>query len=267
MPDDDLNDDLELLRHHAAEAGRIAMRWFGDNPQVWLKEGQSPVSEADFAVDEYLKRELTAARPDYGWLSEETEDDSDRATRRRVFVVDPIDGTRGFLSGDQRWCISVAVVEGNRPVVGLLESPVLKRRIDAVKERGAFQNGEPVKPRPARANLRVSGPKVFMRRAEAMPDVMEGLDHVGYIPSLAWRVALVATGEIDVGFARASARDWDLAAADLIAHEAGARITEADGSELLYNCPSTRHGILVAAREPHHASMCRIAEAVLRDGG
>ena len=266
MPDADLQADLELLRHHAAEAGRIAMRWFGDNPQVWLKEGESPVSEADFAVDEYLKRELMAARPDYGWLSEETEDTSDRTERRRVFVVDPIDGTRGFLAGDQRWCISIAIVENNRPVVGILESPVLKRRIDAVTGGGAFENGRPVVPRPERQRLRVAGPKVFMRRANSMRDVMEHLDHAGYVPSLAWRLALVATGEIDIGFARASARDWDLAAADLIVHEAGARLTGEDCAPLLYNCPSTRHGILVAARDPHHAPMCEVATRVQRDG-
>ena len=261
----DLAADLDLLRHHAAEAGRIAMRWFGDNPQVWLKEGESPVSEADFAVDEYLKRELLAARPDYGWLSEETEDDGARASCERVFVVDPIDGTRGFLNRDQRWCVSIAVVERNRPVVGILESPVLKRRVDAVAGGGAFENGEPIEPLAPRERLRVSGPKVFMRRAEASPDALRGMDHVGYIPSLAWRIALVATGEIDVGFARASARDWDLAAADLIAHEAGARLTD-DGCEtLLYNCPSARHGILVASRDPHHGAMCRIAAEVARD--
>ena len=266
MPDADLEADLELLRHHAAEAGRIAMRWFGDNPQVWMKEGESPVSEADFAVDEYLKRELLAARPDYGWLSEETEDDSDRASRARVFVVDPIDGTRGFLSGDQRWCVSIAVVERNRPVVGILESPVLKRRIDAIRGGGAFENGRPLEAKPERQRLRVSGPKVFMRRAQENPDRLAAMDHIGYVPSLAWRIALVATGEIDIGFARASARDWDLAAADLIAHEAGARLTGEDGELLAYNCPSTRHGILVAARDPHHAPMREVARAVMQDG-
>ena len=262
MPDADA-DDLELLRHHAEEAGGIAMRWFGDNPQVWMKEGESPVSEADFAVDEYLRRELLAARPDYGWLSEETEDNEERTGRRRVFVVDPIDGTRGFLSGDQRWCVSLAVVEENRPVAAVLESPVLKRRICAVAGGGAFENGQPVEVRPVRERLRVSGPKVFMRRAREMPDILTDMDHVGYIPSLAWRIALVATGEIDVGFARASARDWDLAAADLIAHEAGAMLTDDRCETLRYNCPSTRHGILVAGRSPYHESMCRVAGAVV----
>ena len=267
MPDADLRADLELLRHHAEAAGRIAMEWFGASPQVWMKEGQSPVSAADYAVDDYLRRELLAARPDYGWLSEETEDDAARIDHRRIFVVDPIDGTRGYLAGDRRWCVSVAVVEANRPVVGVLECPALERRVDAARGMGAFSNGEPLSAPPVRTReedrLRVSGPKVFMREAAGRPHDFAGLEHVGYIPSLAWRIGLVATGEIDVGFARASARDWDLAAADLVAHEAGALLTGTDGATLRYNCPSTRHGILVAAREPHHAAMCGVAAGVM----
>ena len=267
MPAADRAEDLALLRHHAAEAGRIAMDWFGETPKVWMKEGQSPVSEADFAVDTYLRRELLAARPDYGWLSEETEDNPDRRNRRRVFVVDPIDGTRGFLAGDRRWCISIAVVEEQRPVVGVLECPALDRRIEAVAGGGAFEDGEPLPRRPVRRPLRVSGPKVFMRHADAMPDLMQDMRHAGYIPSLAWRIALVATGEIEVGFARASARDWDLAAADLIVQEAGARLTDDACAGLAYNCPSTRHGILVAGREPYHGAMCRVAGEVVRHAG
>ena len=81
-------DDLDLLTDLGREAGQIAMKWFGQDPQVWMKEGQSPVSEADFAVDQFLKEKLMRARPDYGWLSEETTDTSDRLERERVFVVD-----------------------------------------------------------------------------------------------------------------------------------------------------------------------------------
>ncbi|RUU48953.1 3'(2'),5'-bisphosphate nucleotidase CysQ, partial [Mesorhizobium sp. M2C.T.Ca.TU.002.02.1.1] len=116
-------DDLALLRDAAREAGAIAMGYFGNNPQVWMKGGTSPVSEADHAADAYLRETLLRARPDYGWLSEETADDHARLSARRTFVVDPIDGTRGFLDGLHSWCVSVAVVEEGRSLAGVLECP------------------------------------------------------------------------------------------------------------------------------------------------
>ena len=106
-----VDEDLALLRDAAREAGAIALRYFCKNPEVWMKGGTSPVSEADYAADTSLRDTLLAARPDYGWLSEETADGPERLRARRIFVVDPIDGTRGFLDGQKFWCVSVAVVE------------------------------------------------------------------------------------------------------------------------------------------------------------
>jgi myo-inositol-1(or 4)-monophosphatase len=115
--------DLALLLDAARQAGAIALRYFGKDPQVWMKEGASPVSEADYAADAYLRETLLAARPDHGWLSEETADDPARLKARRLFVVDPIDGTRGFLEGKDTWCVSVALVEDGRTIAGVLECP------------------------------------------------------------------------------------------------------------------------------------------------
>jgi myo-inositol-1(or 4)-monophosphatase len=115
-----LDADLDLLTRAALEAGQLAMTFFRRNPQAWAKLGGSPVTEADMAVDTLLRTGLLAERPDYGWLSEETADDLSRRERDTIFVVDPIDGTRGFIEGDDRWCVSVAVVHAGRPVVGAL---------------------------------------------------------------------------------------------------------------------------------------------------
>ena len=115
--------DLQLIRDAAREAGDIAMRYFKRNPEVWLKGGHSPVSEADYAVDKFLRETLIAARPDYGWLSEETVDSAARLEARRTFVVDPIDGTRSFLEGRSTWCVSIAVVENGNAVAGVVDCP------------------------------------------------------------------------------------------------------------------------------------------------
>ena len=255
--------DLALLKHHCAESGRIARRYFGDDPQVWMKEGDSPVSEADYAVDTYLKRELLLARPDYGWLSEETEDSPEREGRARVFVVDPIDGTRGFLAGDRRWCVSAAVVENNRPTCGVLEVPMRDETVFACAGEGAWLGETRLDAVATREHrpLRIAGPKVFMRLARDVFD--HSVEAAPFVPSLAYRIALVAVGRIDVAFARASARDWDLAAADVIAHEAGVVLRGLEGEVLTYNCPSTRHGVLVACRKERLDEMLAVAREVL----
>ena len=128
LGDADLAADLTLLVDAAREAGQIALRFFKQSPEVWLKGGTSPVSEADYAADSFLNEALIAARPDYGWLSEEAADNAARLSARRTFVVDPIDGTRGFLEGRREWCVSIAVVENGRPIAGVLECPARRKR-------------------------------------------------------------------------------------------------------------------------------------------
>ena len=117
--------DLDLLVDAAEAAGELALRFFRQNPKNWAKGLSSIVSEADIAVDQLLEESLSAARPDYGWLSEETTDNAERLSRQRVFVVDPIDGTRAFLAGDREWTVSLAVVEAGRPIVAALFAPAL----------------------------------------------------------------------------------------------------------------------------------------------
>ena len=136
--------DLALIEDAAREAGEIAMSFFRADNKVWHKHGNSPVSEADFAVDRFLTETLRSARPDYGWLSEETEDSGERLSASRIFVVDPIDGTRGFIDGRREWCISVAVVENGVPVAGVLECPALSETFAAASGEGSRLNGRPL---------------------------------------------------------------------------------------------------------------------------
>jgi len=259
----DLEADFALLSDLGREAGEIAMRWFGRDPEVWMKEGQSPVSEADFAVDQFLKRELLKARPDYGWLSEETDDNQERLNRSRVFVVDPIDGTRGFIKGELQWCVSIAVVEAGRPLVGILECPALQQTITAAAGEGAWCNDQrleaanPVKGRP----LRATGPRSFLSEAHnALPRKVEKMP---FVPSLAYRIAMIATGIADLSLARANAKDWDLAAADLIAHESRACLTDLNGSQPVYNRPDVRHGALLACLSADREEMLDLARKAM----
>lgn len=268
MPGADQNTaDLQLLTDLGKEAGAIAMKWFRSDPQVWMKEGQSPVSEADFEVDRFLRQELLKARPDYGWLSEETDDDADRLDRDRVFVVDPIDGTRGFIAGADQWCISIAVVEHGRPQVGILECPALDQSIVAQSQGGAWCNSTKMqaKGNPDNEQLRMTGPRSLQN--EAGNDWHRPVSKLPFVPSLAYRIAMIGLGDADLSLARSSAKDWDLAAADLIAHEAGGCLTDLRGERPVYNCEDVRHGALLACAASTHKELLDLARKAMNKTG
>lgn len=242
--------DLDLITEAAQEAGAVALGFFRQSPEVWWKNGgQSPVSAADYAANDVLSRILQAARPDYGWLSEETDDGSDRLQRRTLFVVDPIDGTRGFLAGSEVWCISVAVVTDGRPVAGVLFAPALRELYVAGLEGPALKNGEA---------LKVSAPRTGdVHRLATAEDMISGfgaafrstVQRVKHVPSLAYRLAMVADGRIEGTLVKRDSHDWDLAAADLILQQAGGRLVDLAGDRLIYNKPVVRHGELCGAAE------------------
>lgn len=236
--------ELDLIADAAREAGAIAMRYFGKAPEVWWKEGSSPVSEADFAVDAYLRQTLLAARPGHGWLSEETADNPERLAAARTFVVDPIDGTRAFIDGRPTWCVSIAVVEAGRTVAGVLECPAKNEHYTAAEGGGARLDGAPIAVREPEGEIVVAGPKQMIA---ALPEeVRRSVRHHGYVPSLAYRLALVARGGIDATFVKPNAHDWDLAAADLILREAGGGVRNRMGEAPFYAGVDSRHGSLAA---------------------
>lgn len=241
-------DDLALLREAAAEGGRIAMRYFRKSPEVWMKEGTSPVSEADYAVDKYLRETLTAARPSYGWLSEETADTPARLNSRRLFIVDPIDGTRGFLDGRGTWCVCIAVVEDGIPIMGVLDCPAAGEHYWAARGQGAWMNGRRIDVRQRAEDFEIGGPD---RMFDLLPaDWQERSKRVSYIPSLAYRLLLIASGRLDASFVKPNARDWDLAAAVIVLEEAGGRLVGADGDSPRYGRDITTHGALAAGSGP-----------------
>jgi myo-inositol-1(or 4)-monophosphatase len=235
------------------EAGALARKSFGTRVRTWTKEHNSPVSEIDIAVNQLLQKRLTALAPDAGWLSEESEDDPARLAASRVWIVDPIDGTRSFITGRPDWTISVALVEARRPVVAALFAPVSGEFFRAAAGAGATCNGAPIATAPgdAIAGARIAGPGGLLDRLAAKAPAFTVPPR---IHSLALRLARVADGSLDAAFASSASRDWDLAAADLLVHEAGGALTTLGGATLAYNGASTAHDTLVAAGLlRHHA--------------
>ena len=241
-------DDLELLESCVRGAGEIARKFYGTDFQRWAKDGGSPVTEADLAVDAYLKEKLLAARPSYGWLSEESIDNADRLTAARVFVVDPIDGTVAFVKHRPHFTICAAVVEAGRPLDAVVYNPISEECFTALRGGGAFLNGNAihVADRATLAGARVLGPKATF---ETGWPAME----VSSYSSIAYRVALVACGQHDAMVSLSVKRDWDLAAADLIVQEAGGLLSDEAGASLIYNRAAATQRASIAAGPQLHA--------------
>lgn len=243
------------VREAARRAGELALPYFRAGAQtsarVWYKGQGSPVTEADIALDTYLKEHLGSLLPEAGWLSEETVDDPARLGQSHVWIVDPIDGTRAFASGHPDWAISIALVKDMQPVLGILHAPIHDRLYEARLGEGAWCNGDRLQVSEAEAlpRARVAGPKPLMDRLERRMGAIERLPKV---PSLALRLARVAEGSIDVGLVSANAQDWDIAAADLILREAGGLLTGLDGSRPAYNKPRPSHGEMIAVASRLH---------------
>ncbi|RYH04020.1 3'(2'),5'-bisphosphate nucleotidase CysQ [Salipiger sp. IMCC34102] len=228
--------DLALLLEAAREAGEIAMSHFKRDPQVWDKPGdEGPVTEADLAVDAHLSARLRAARPDYGWLSEETQDDVARLQASRVFVVDPIDGTRSFIRGDRDWGHALAVVEDGVPVAGVVLMPARDLTFAAASGQGATCNGQPIaasaQADPAQSCVLATKPNMAAQHWRAGPPAFQR----SFRSSLAYRLSLVAQGRFDAMLTLRPAWEWDIAAGALIVTEAGGQITDRRGAPLRFN--------------------------------
>jgi len=246
--------DAELLRTTVREAGALALSLFRTDLKNWTKGASSPVSEADIAVNDLLEGRLRAATPDYGWLSEESADDEARLGKPLVWIVDPIDGTRGYLAGREDWCVSVALVEGAAPVLAAVFAPASDEFFFAARGRGATQNGMSVQATTGTALdfARVAGPKPLVERLNRSSGEISLHPRIG---SLALRLCRVAQGNLDAAFAGGNSRDWDLAAANLIVQEADGKMTALSGDAILYNRREVGHGVLVAAGRDRHASI------------
>ena len=258
----DLPQQAARLKASVREAGALAASMFKTPLNSWTKgEAQSPVSEADIAVDNLLRERLTANNDGIAWLSEESVDDPARLDARYVWIVDPIDGTRAYIGGLPQWAVSVALADNGRPIAACLYAPMSDEFFTAITGEGATRNGLAIAVSPGAelANVRISGPRNFLERLQAAVPPFQVMPRTH---SLALRLARIAEGTFDAAFAGGSSHDWDLAAADLLVHEAGGALTSFDGGTVTYNRPVPRHGMLVAAGRDRHAALIEL----IRDG-
>lgn len=258
MPATPLNNELIIAA--AREVGDMALaRWPGTagaaELKVWAKADVSPVCEIDLAVDERLKAILGEIAPDAGWLSEETADDAARLERRRMWCVDPIDGTRDYVRGRKGWCVSIALIEDGWPRFGVLYAPARDELWVAASGTGATLNGEPVAASTRRNFIGARVP------AADLPKVDRDLTKVEQPNSIALRMAMVADDRADIVATLRWGFEWDIAAATLIAREAGATVTDAFGNPLRFNTARAQaFGVIVSSPYIHEAAVERLSE-------
>ncbi len=247
VQDASAHEDLALVGEVVRAAGRLALDRRARGLQMQRKPDGSPVTDGDLAVDDLLRRELLGARPRYGWLSEETPDDLARLDADRLFIVDPIDGTTAYVKGKPWFAVSVAVVRAGRPVAGVVFAPALDEFYAAVEGGGAACNGDPIRASDACrledcAMLAPANTFEGRRWTRAWPAM-----RVGQRSALAYRMALVAAGRFDAAVSLGWKNDWDIAAGDLIAREAGAVSCDQNGRPLVFNTARARNAGLVCA--------------------
>ncbi len=232
-------------------AGALVMGYFRQDPETWDKPGEGPVSEADLAANALLEERLRTAFPSHGWLSEESADDSARLSRSRLWIVDPIDGTRAFIAGKPEFTVCAALAVEGRAVAGAVFNPARDEFFFAALGRGATLNGAPlcIGPAPTLAEARILSTKSVIKPARWADGIAPGGRH-GYVNSLAYRVCKAATDRWDTTIISGTFSEWDLAAAQVVFEEAGGRITTRAGEAIRYNAPVPKIPGLVAAAEP-----------------
>jgi myo-inositol-1(or 4)-monophosphatase len=255
--------DLALLTEAAREAGRIALRFWRREPKVWDKGGEhGPVSEADLAVNDMLKLVLMAARPDYGWLSEETPDDQSRLDRESVFIIDPIDGTRAFIAGEETFAHSLAVAHQGRVTAAVVFLPALDRIYTGSVAAAPLRDGQPMA---ASRRDRLEGADILTTKANMAPEKWPGGVpdiHRSFRASLAYRLCLAGEGRHDGVLTLRPAWEWDIAAGSLIAEGAGTVVTDAAGRALRFNTASARaDGVLALPPALHAEALRRLGAA------
>ena len=247
--------DLGLLTEAARAAGAVALSYWKNGPKAWDKSDSSPVTEADLACNDLIHGILRRARPGYGWLSEETPDDTARLNTEHQFIIDPIDGTRAFIAGEQHFSHSLAVARNGRITAAVVYLPALDRLYTATETSPALCDGVPIQ---CSQKALADGVNVLTSKHSLDPAHWRSTPPVfkrSFRASLAYRLCLVAEGAFDGMITFQDAWEWDIAAGSLIAEKAGARVTDKHGAALRFNAPGAQSAGTLACAPALHAEL------------
>ncbi len=249
-----VQDYITVAKNAVFEAGQIALSFEQKNFKSWYKSENQPVTEVDIKVNNYLKKKLKNITPNFGWLSEESVDDKSRLSKKYFWCLDPIDGTRSFINGKPEYTISLALMEGHNPIIGIIYNPRTNEMFSAKKNHGSFCNENKI----SVEDKDINESKVALSNSEfkilKKYKKFSKLKTV-IIGSIAYKIALVAKGEIDIALSFTKKNDWDLAAGSLIIEEADGYISEMNGKKIIYNSNDLLIPSIIATNKRNHKKL------------
>ncbi len=253
--------EISRLEQAVREAGDAVIRIAKDGFETAYKANKDPVTAADLAADAILKRRLLEGFGGCGWLSEETSDDPGRLKKKRVWIVDPIDGTKEFVSGIDEFAVSAALVENGQVVLAAVYNPAVEQLFTAVKGKGAWLNAQPIKVR----NEATEKPVLLASRSEVERGEFKPFEpfvQLRVCGSIAYKLALVAAGEADATFSLGPKNEWDIAAGVLILQQAGGKVTDLTGDTFLFNQRQPLVNSIIAASEASYGSVAALIKQI-----
>ncbi|MEO5363636.1 MAG: 3'(2'),5'-bisphosphate nucleotidase CysQ [Magnetococcus sp. DMHC-8] len=266
----DLHSDLALMEAAARQAGSVIMQYYQPGAPVQShvhlqdKGRNNPLTKADMEADRLLRTQLLANRPSYGWLSEETTDDATRLACRRVWIVDPMDGTKEFIVGLPQFAVSIGLVEDGHPVAACIHNPASGELFSAILGGGTRLNGQPVR---ASRQAHLRGASCLASRSETRHGDWEAFrQELAITPmgSIAYKLALVAAGRFDLTFTLTPKNEWDFCAGTLLLQEAGGRVSDKDGQPCRFNQHNPRvRSMLASNGRLHDALLAYLEQAPL----
>lgn len=255
----DLSREVALARKAALAAGRILLRYYGGSYKVGSKGHDNPVTEADLEADHAVREILSRGFPEYGWLSEESADSDERLSRERVWIVDPLDGTKEFINRISEFCVAIALAERGEPILGVTYNPVTREMFWAARGMGCHLNDRPVKVTRTRTLGRA---KILASRSEVARgewDALAATFNASPTGSVAYKLAMIAGAKGDATFTRSPKNEWDIASGAALIIEAGGRITDLKGRSLRFNRRRPRFTGLIASNGLLHEQLIELA--------
>lgn len=239
------SEELAIAENAARAAGVAVMRLFRGKFEVREKSKNNPVTTADLEANRIIRETILGAFPDDGWLSEEDPDDARRLELARVWVVDPIDGTKEFIDGVSQFAISIGLVVDGRPTVAIVFNPAKERFYQASLGQGSFLNGQPIH---VTARDAIHGAELLVSRSEPQKRFQVFVDRCAIKPvgSIAYRLAKVAGGDGDGTLTFRTIFEWDICAGALMVEEAGGKVVDGNGNSLTFNRQPAKHRGVVA---------------------
>ena len=253
------HDEITLLDSIVREAGQRVLELAREGFEIMIKPDSSQVTTADLAVDQLLKQHILKAYPDDGWLSEESPDDRQRLEKNRVWILDPIDGTRNFISQVPQYAISIALVEHHKPIIGMIFNPATNEMFSAIKDRGAYLNERPISTKSSSTEPVTCLANLSNTQRQQVQELEPAIDFQDF-GSIAYALALQASGHVAITLNPGSQNEWDIAAGVLLIQESGGIVHDRFGQAIPFNqsIPTTRG--VIATRPDLTATVERLLE-------